>query len=85
MPNDLFCIYSVTLNKRRVDEHLQTKAGKKKLYNFLARFIIEKTPIARTKDSTVSFAVDKCKNKKEIKDFNQYIENQIATKMTPKS
>ena len=42
LPASGWKIYSVTLNKLRVDEHLRTRAGKKKLYNFLARFILEK-------------------------------------------
>ncbi len=77
LPKTGWNIYSVTLNKKRVEEHLKTKTGKKKLYNFLARFIIEKTQI---KNSTahVNLILDKCKNKEEIKDFNIYIENQVG-------
>lgn len=77
LPSDNFSIYSVTLNKERVQDHLKTRDGKKKLYNFLARFIIEKTHIQKTKEAYVNFVVDRCKNKEEIKDFNHYIENQL--------
>lgn len=77
LPGDNFSIYSVTLNKARVQDHLKTKDGKKKLYNFLARFIIEKTHIQKTKEENVNFVIDRCKNKEEIKDFNQYIKNQL--------
>ncbi len=77
LPEDGWYIYSVTLNKERVTDHLKTKLGKKKLYNFLARFILEKTFISEV-EGTIHFVVDKCKNKAEIKDFNQYIENQLS-------
>ena len=42
MPDSGWRIYSVTLNKSRVEAHLRTREGKKKLYNFLARFLLEK-------------------------------------------
>jgi len=69
-------IYSVTLNKARVNPDLQTKPGKKKLYNFLARFILEKVAFPNPLP-VVNLVVDRCKNTEEIKDFNQYVENQL--------
>ena len=76
LPDDGWDIYSVTLNKARVEAHLQTKEGKKKLYNYLARFIIEKIPFAGDLP-WVNLIVDRCKNNEEIKDFNSYVENQL--------
>ena len=73
--NSNWDIYSVVLNKERVHSRLQTRSGKNKLYNFLARFIIEKPPLRRTY-SNVRLVVDKSKNRDEIKDFNRYIKNQ---------
>ena len=69
-------IYSVTLNKVRTQEHLRTRAGKKKLYNFLAHFILEKVDFPKDVP-VVSLIVDRCKNKEEIKDFNKYMANQL--------
>ena len=69
-------IYSVTLNKARVDESLRSRVGKKKLYNFLARFILEKVQFPQDVPM-VSLIVDRCKNKEEIKDFNSYMVNQL--------
>lgn len=66
----------MTLNKLRVDKQLRSKAGKKKLYNFLARFILEKVHFPANVRQ-VSLVVDRCKNKEEIKDFNQYMVNQL--------
>lgn len=76
LPKAGWGIYSVTLNKARTQEHLRTRTGKKKLYNFLAHFILEK--VCFPKDvSIVSLIVDRCKNKAEIKDFNAHMANQL--------
>ena len=76
LPSDGWDIYSVTLNKSRTQDHLRTRTGKKKLYNFLARFILEKVVFPED-IPMVSLIVDRCKNKEEIKDFNSYLENQL--------
>lgn len=76
LPDDGWDVYSVTLNKSRVHPRLQTKEGKKKLYNYLARFIIEKIPFADDLP-WVNLIVDRCKNNEEIKDFNSYVANQL--------
>jgi hypothetical protein len=75
-PDTGWRLYSVTLNKQRVASHLKTRDGRKKLYNFLSRFLIEKIPF-REDLSDVTLVVDKCKNTNEMKDFNQYIENHM--------
>jgi len=75
MPDDGWRIYAVALNKARVEQRLTTKMGKKKLYNFLARFILEHVDLEST--DHVRLVVDKCKNREEIKDFNQYLESQL--------
>jgi hypothetical protein len=68
--------YALVLNKARVKEALRTKLGKKKLYNFLARFLIEKLPI-RQAAVNVRLVIDRSKNRDEISDFNQYVENHL--------
>jgi len=73
-------IYTVILNKRRVNQKLRTHIGKKKLYNFLSRILIEKIDFPED-ISTLTLVVDKMKNKYEIKDFNQYIENQLESRL----
>jgi hypothetical protein len=75
-PKEGWRIYSVSLNKARVNPELQTKQGKKKLYNFLARFILENVAFPNPLP-VVNLVVDRCKNTDEIKDFNQYMENQL--------
>ncbi len=71
-----WAIYTLALNKARVQTHLQTRVGKKKLYNFLARFLMDKLNLTNVKRN-VELVVDRSKNKDEIKDFNQYIINQL--------
>jgi hypothetical protein len=69
-------IYTLVLNKSRVEPRLQTKIGKKKLYNYLARFLVEKLNLSKVQRN-VELVVDRCKNKEEIRDFNQYLINQL--------
>lgn len=69
-------IYTVVLNKQRVNQDLRKPQTKKKLYNFLARFILEKIDL-RTKVTAVTLIIDRSKNKEEIRDFNNYVENQL--------
>lgn len=71
-----WAVYTLVLNKARVDEPLRTRIGKKKLYNFLARLLIEKLPIRQT-TTNVRLIVDRSKNRDEIRDFNQYVENHL--------
>jgi hypothetical protein len=69
-------IYTVVLNKQRVNENLRRPDSKKKLYNFLARFILEKVDLTNSSPA-VTLVTDRCKNKEEIRDFNQYVANQL--------
>jgi hypothetical protein len=74
--NGDWSICTLALNKARVEMHLRTKSGKKKLYNFLSRFLLEKLPLARA-SRNVDLVVDRCKNKEEVRDFNLYLVNQL--------
>ena len=69
-------IYTLVLNKQRVRPELQTKRAKPRLYNYLARQLIDKLPL-RTAFTNVRLVVDRSKNIREIQDFNQYVRNQI--------
>jgi hypothetical protein len=71
-----WAVYTLVLNKARVNETLRTKIGKKKLYNFLARFLIEKLPLRQT-SANVRLVVDRSKSREDIRDFNQYVENHL--------
>lgn len=76
--NDDWKIYSIILNKERVNKNLRTSHGKKKLYNFLSRVLIEElAPLLKETREKVELVVDRSKNKEEIKDFNHYLANQL--------
>lgn len=78
--NEDWKVFSLILNKRRVYKELSTPRGKKKLYNFLSRVLIEKlAPLLQNEKEKVELVVDKSKNTEEIKDFNNYLENHLAT------
>lgn len=79
-PKKGWAVYSVTLNKKRVQPHLQTKQGKKRLYNFLSRFMIDKIPLPSHLQQ-VNLVIDRCKNKEEIQDFNLYIGEHLEGKL----
>ena len=71
-------IFTLALNKSRVRDNLKSKKGKKKLYNFLSRFLIEKmTQLLYDSKQNVELFVDRSKNSEEIRDFNEYLGNQL--------
>ena len=78
--NGNWSIYTLVLNKFRVIKRLQTKNGKKKLYNFLSHFLLSKLDLTNLYKN-VELVVDRCKNKEEIKDFNQYLANQLEASL----
>jgi hypothetical protein len=81
LPQDGWEIYSVILNKDRVYSHLHTKTGKKKLYNFLSKFVLRKVKFPDN-IKYVNLIVDRCKPKKDdIKDFNKYIESSLYSSL----
>jgi hypothetical protein len=69
-------IYALVLNKERVLPELRTKKVKPRLYNFIARTLIERLPLRNTY-TNVRLVVDRSKNREEIWDFNQYVQSQI--------
>jgi len=76
-----FSIYSLTLNKKRVFQHLTE--NKSRVYNFIARQVIDKIPLNSEMVTQIGFIIDKSKGKKEIKDFNEYIEKQLEGSINP--
>ena len=66
----------MVVNKDRVYEKLQTRPGKKKLYNYIARFLLAKVRLENV-GNAVTLVVDRSKAKDEITDFNQYLANQL--------
>ncbi len=76
-----FSLFSMTLNKRRVYDALTKE--KARVYNYVARLVLDKIPFEKAV-SRVELIVDKSKSKPEIRDFNQYIINQLKGRLDPK-
>lgn len=76
-----FGIYSITLNKKRVYEQL-TK-NKERVYNFVARKVMDKIPFEKANSTRIELILDKCKGKPEIEEFNRYIKNQLGARIEP--
>ena len=76
-----FGIYSITLNKRRVYERLTHE--KTRVYNFIARQVLDRIPFESNRGNRVEFILDKSKSKPEIVEFNTYIHNQLAGRLHP--
>lgn len=76
LPDDGWRLYTVVLNKKRVHDDLRKPHGRKKLYNFLSRFILEKVNLSKATPA-VTLITDRCKNTEDIRDFNSYVENHI--------
>ncbi|OGD86024.1 hypothetical protein A2696_04040, partial [Candidatus Curtissbacteria bacterium RIFCSPHIGHO2_01_FULL_41_13] len=66
-----FEIYAMTLNKKRVYDRLTKE--KSRVYNFIARQVIDKIPFEKNKANRVELVIDKSKSKPEIEEFNSYI------------
>ncbi|WP_423064206.1 DUF3800 domain-containing protein [Candidiatus Paracoxiella cheracis] len=75
-------MYTVVLKKRRVYTYLGNE--KSRLYNFLARFIIEKIDFSKVNHS-IHFIIDKSKGKKEIQCFNAYLVQHLKAKIPLKA
>lgn len=76
-----FGLYSVTLNKRRVYKELSEK--KSHVYNYIARLVLDKIPFEQAPDR-VHLIIDKSKSKPQIKEFNNYIIEQLKGRLDPK-
>jgi len=76
-----FAVYAVTLNKLRVYEELVR--NKSRVYNFIARQVLDCIPFEKANSSRIILTIDKCKGKKGIKDFNQYIIRQLEGRIRP--
>lgn len=78
-----FGIYSMSLNKRRIYESLVKE--KSKVYNFIARQVLDHIPFDKNNNDRVYLIIDKSKSKPEIEEFNLYIRNQLEGRLSPKT
>jgi hypothetical protein len=76
-----FSLFGLTLNKRRVYEHLTR--DKSRVYNWVARLLLDHIDFPGTPDR-IALILDKSKGKREIEEFNKYIRRQLEAKIDPK-
>jgi hypothetical protein len=76
-----FSIQTIVLNKHRVNSELREAPDR--LYNYLARFLIDKLQLQSATDLNV--IIDKSKNKLEIEDFNNYLSLHLKAVIDPKA
>ncbi len=76
-----FELYALTLNKKRVYDYLSQK--KDRVYNFIARKVLDVIPFTSA-SVRVSLVIDRSKSKKEIREFDDYLIQQLSGKIEPK-
>lgn len=76
-----FELYALTLNKRRVYDHLSQ--NKDRVYNFIARKVLDVIPFSNA-SVRVSLVIDRSKSKKEIREFDDYLIRQLSGKIEPR-
>ena len=76
-----FNIYAITLDKKRLYKHLEK--DKERIYNFIARQVIDKIPFEKFGENAIELIVDKSKGRPEITEFNNCIRSQLKAKIKP--
>ncbi len=75
-----FGLYALVLNKERVYESLRQEP--ERLYNYLARMLIEKCPLAEATNRVI-LTLDRRKAKAEQADFSRYLTSQLQAFLAP--
>lgn len=83
-PAEGWGLYATTVSKEHVPLGLQIPEGAPKLYDFLASLALDKVDFS-VMDTSVNLIVDRCKNPKEIENFNRFIGQQIKARISPKA
>lgn len=78
-----FGLYAVTLNKKKV--YYQLTKDKSKIYNYIARQVLDKIPFEKNRSTRVELILDKSMPKPEIFEFNTYISYQLQGRLSPKT
>ncbi|KKQ68721.1 MAG: hypothetical protein US89_C0006G0062 [Candidatus Peregrinibacteria bacterium GW2011_GWF2_38_29] len=81
--NIKFGIYSITLNKKRVFEQLTKE--KDRVYNFIAKQVLDAIPFEKADETRIELIVDKSKGKMGARGFNEYIKKQLGARINPKT
>lgn len=80
LPEEGWGLYSLVLNKTYVTPYLKDSFRKKKLYNYLSKILLTKIEFS-SEIQRLDLIVDKCKNSKEIKEFNKYVEAHLMSEL----
>ena len=75
-----FSIHSITLNKTRVYKELVR--NKSRVYNWVTRLLLDNINFPQNR-SRITLILDKSKGKREIEEFNSYIQRQLEGKIEP--
>ena len=67
---------SLVLDKRKILESLRSKPSIHRLYNFLAREVLKQVDFSKV-ETLITLVVDKSKGKREIKEFDSYLTNNL--------
>jgi len=85
MPKEGWKVFSIYIDKRNAYENLKTKQGKKRLYNYLSKTLIDKIveflKVKSLSASRISIIVDRSKDRTDIQDFNLYVKTHIEAEM----
>ncbi len=73
-------LYTIVLNKTRVNPDLRQKEAKPRLYNYLARLVLDKLPLEQA-EVNVKLVVDRSKNREDIQEFNHYLRSHIESRL----
>lgn len=80
LPQTGWGIYSYILNKNRVYDYLKTPQNKHRLYNFISGKLLGKISFGKN-TGTVNLVIDRSKAPDEVAEFNDYLRNQIESKI----
>jgi hypothetical protein len=76
-----FGLYSITLGKKRLFRKLSD--DKERIYNFVARQVIDAIPFDGSDGDRIEMIFDRCKGSFQIMEFNEYIRNQLEARIDP--
>ena len=74
-----FGLYAITLNKQRL--YTQLTRNKSRVYNFIARQVLDEIPFDKNDGQRVSLILDRCMGKPDIAEFNSYIRKQLEGRL----
>ena len=80
-PNEqLFELYSVVIDKKKMLPFIENTKNKNHLYNIIARNVLELIDFSDVNEQVILYT-DRCKGSKEQRIFNKYISEHLALKL----